>query len=352
MIENLFDILLAREQVILLFGGIFMVLLGILFIADHYWWHMNAARYRGTLVGVRESPARSKQSNNVYFPVVEYQDAKGESIRAETDTGSSALADKIPGRQVTLLVMPEKPQETRIRGFIGLVFGIIFTVIGILLGAVALTQYAINSWTFVVGVILLFILLFWGIGKLAGREEKDTFRERRVKRYRKRLEEKQSLPFLGREEIVSRLREMDARARRMVPVMILIAILLLGAGHYTGRHLYEFMARGEPATGRIVGHESEYIVSDSRYVYYPQVEYTTADGRAVRFRDRLGSSNPTRSPGERLRVIYDPQNPANAMIDRGLWNRALPAGLIVAGLLILLGATRNWIHINRRANRL
>ncbi len=47
MIENLFDILLAREQVMLLFGGIFMVLLGIVFIADHYWWRMHATRYLG-----------------------------------------------------------------------------------------------------------------------------------------------------------------------------------------------------------------------------------------------------------------------------------------------------------------
>jgi len=201
MIEHLVDALLAREQIMLLLGGIALVLLGGIFAADHVYWRMRARRYTGTLIGVRERSGRGRQSHAVYFPVVQYTNEAGETITAETDTGSSSLKDKIPGGRVTLLVRHGKPREGRILGHIGLLFGLIFAAVGTLLGALALTQYAVNAWTFIVGVLLVAVLCVLGLWKLAKSERLETAQEFSARKYEERLKQKQAMPLLDMEEM-------------------------------------------------------------------------------------------------------------------------------------------------------
>jgi len=170
-------------------------------------------------VGVREKITLGQSSSSPYFPVVEYRNDRAERILCETDTGSSSLADKIPGRHVTLLVQTGKPLEGRILGITGLVFGLIFIVIGVVLGSIALTQYRISAWTFAAGVAILAALAFMGLRKLAGRDQFETDRSFSDRKYQERMEEKQALPLLGADELGPRLQRMNARARKLAPVM-------------------------------------------------------------------------------------------------------------------------------------
>jgi len=349
MIENLVEALYAREQVILLLSGIGVTLLGGAFIADHIYWRMRARRFSGTLVGVREKIAQGQSSSSLYFPVVEYQNEHAERILCETDTGSSSLSDKIPGRRVTLLVQAGKPLEGRILGVTGLVFGLIFIVIGVALGSIALTQYRLSAWTFVVGVAILAALAFMGLRQLAASEQLETGRSFSARKYQERLEDKQALPLLGAEELRPRLKHMNARARKLAPVMGFAGLVLMGAGHWLAKDLYGLLASGASATGHIVGYESVFQPNNRLYIHYPQVVFTTADGRTVRFQDRVGSgaAATARSSGERVSVIYNPQMPEQAMIGRGLWNWAAPFGLLTLGLLLLLTTLTVWSRRRR-----
>jgi len=65
----------------------------------------------------------------------------------------------------------------------------------------------------------------------------------------------------------------------------------------------------------------------------------------VRFQDRTGSGSATtaRSSGERVTVIYDPEQPEHAMIYRGQWSWVVPLGLLTLGLLILITTLKVWI---------
>lgn len=345
MIEHLVEALLAREQVILLLGGIGMTLLGGVFIADHVYWRMRARRFPGTLVGAREKISPGQSSSSVYFPVVEYRDEHGERILCETDTGSSSLADKIPGRRVTLLVRTGKPFEGRILGITRLIFGPLFIVVGVVLGSIAVTQYQLSAWSFVVGVAILVTLALVGLKQLAASEQLETSRSFGDRKYQERLDEKRSLPLLAADELRPRLKRMNARARRLAPIMGFAGLALAATGHWLAKDLYGLLATGEPATGRIFGYERVFQPNNQLYIDYPQVVFTTPEGRTVRFQDRTGSGAATtaRSSSERVTVIYDPEQPERAMIYRGLWNWAAPLGLLTLGLLILLMTLKVWI---------
>jgi len=345
MIEHLVEALLAREQVILLFSGIGMTLLGGIFIADHVYWRLRARRFSGTLVGVREKISHGQASTSVYFPVAEYRDERGERILCETDTGSSSLTDKIPGRRVTLLVQTGKPFEGRILGITRLIFAAVFIVVGVVLGSIAVTQYQLSAWSFVVGVAILAALALMGLKRLAAGEQLESGRSFGERKYQERLDEKRSLPLLGADELRPRLKRMNARARRLAPIMGLAGLALVATGHWLARDLYGLLATGEPVTGRIVSYERAFQPNNQLYIYYPQVVFTTPEGTTVRFQDRTGSGAATtaRSSGERVTVIYDPERPEHAMIYRGRWTWAAPLGLLTLGLLILITTLKVWI---------
>jgi len=344
MLEHLVEVLLAREQVILLLGGVGMILLGGVFIADHVYWRMRARRFTGTLVGVREKKMEQSASGSVYFPVVEYLNERAERIRCETDTGSSSLADKVPGRRVSLMVQTGRPLEGRIVAITRPVFGSIFIAVGVVLGSIALSQYRASAWSFVVGVAMLATLSFMGLRKLAASKQLEGEQSFSDQKYRERLAERQSLPLLRADELRPRLVRMDARARRLAPVMGLVGLVLVGAGHWLAEDLYGLLASGKSATGRIVGYERVFQPNNQHYIYYPQVVFTSRAGETVRFQDRGGSGAATtgRRSGQRVTVIYNPEKPEQAMIHRGLWSWAAPIGLMALGLLVLLVTLKVW----------
>lgn len=244
MLEQLVEALLAREQVILLLSGIGMVMLGGIFIADHVYWRLRARRFTGTLVGVREKIGQGAFSH-VYFPVVEYLNERAERIFCETDTGSSSLADKVPGRRVTLLVQAGKPLEGRIVAMTGLIFGLIFILVGVVLGSIALNQYQVSAWSFIVGVVVLAALSFVGRRKLVANKQLDGDQSFGYRTYQERLAEKQSLPLLRADRLRPRLERMNARAKRLAAVMGLIGLAMIGTGHWLAEDLYGLLASGK-----------------------------------------------------------------------------------------------------------
>lgn len=76
--------------------------------------------------------------------------------------------------------------------------------------------------------------------------------------------------------------------------------------------------------------------------YNPVVEFQTASGQKLRFRDDVSSQNSLETAaGTVVDVVYDPGNPANARIGRPLSQIALhPLLMILAGIVFAAFAVR------------
>ncbi len=86
----------------------------------------------------------------------------------------------------------------------------------------------------------------------------------------------------------------------------------------------------------------------SQGTHYSVVQFETAGGSEITFRDAIGSSHPIDKKGEIVGVIYDPADLERAMIDRGLWNWAIPGGCWFFGGLVFAASLRGLVGAHRR----
>jgi len=109
-----------------------------------------------------------------------------------------------------------------------------------------------------------------------------------------------------------------------------------------GHAHFRLIREGVRTPGRIVSYKQEAFrraSGSSSTAYMPVVEFHISD-RFVQFKDWLGSSV-AGSINVSVIVLYDPANPAVAMIDRPLGNW-LPWGPVFAvGVLLLLASVRS-----------
>jgi hypothetical protein len=82
--------------------------------------------------------------------------------------------------------------------------------------------------------------------------------------------------------------------------------------------------------------------SRDTWAYYPVVTFTTGDGDLVTFTDGVGTFPPEYEEGERVEVLYDPQNPHDAILKS--WKRIWmgPLWVMAIGLLPVLAWT-GWL---------
>jgi len=126
-----------------------------------------------------------------------------------------------------------------------------------------------------------------------------------------------------------------------------VGLILLALGWHMGNTHLSLIREGKRTEGRIVAYQprsfrsarSETFTSTG---YMPVVEYSI-EGRAVRFEDWLGSSvgGPINAP---VTLLYDPAQPAVAMIDRPVWNWMPWAPILAVGLLLLLAGISCLLH--------
>ncbi|MCP1315815.1 MULTISPECIES: DUF3592 domain-containing protein [unclassified Halomonas] len=121
---------------------------------------------------------------------------------------------------------------------------------------------------------------------------------------------------------------------RIVFILVGAALLVLAVSLF--QQSRAFHAKADSTEGRVV----ELVESRSQdsTTYRPVVTFTTDDGTRVQFTSREGSNPPRYAPGERVEVLFDPDNPRNARLD-GLFD-TIGAWMIVGGIgaVFLAGA--------------
>jgi hypothetical protein len=135
------------------------------------------------------------------------------------------------------------------------------------------------------------------------------------------------------------------RIKRFVTgVSLLFGLALLIGGGYFVERQREFVAKSLAAEGRVIENEPVHWTSDngrgsSHTSYRAIVSFTDRRRQAFTHRDSIAFSPPSFYAGQTVTILYDPQNPENAMIDRGAKN------YLISGIAFGLGAliTLSWL---------
>jgi len=349
MFEALFVGASLFEAAVWFLGGLMLGGIGLAFFVDSLLFRRRAQKKRVRILGVI-GKRQGKGGQTTYWPVYEHVGAAGESIQTRAST-SGSLAGNLPGTFRDVLVDPENPYDVRSLTPIGMIVGIVCLAAGAGLFAIS------NSVNENMGLVSL--LAIAGVGVMAAKALVTGARDKPISRGR--LEQKwfdkrkkKRIPdlsrILNREDHLAALRKLDASRRKWLPLVALLALGILAFGIWRGRDLVVLQSIGSRADATVVRIESKSSSGSegSQTTYYSVVRFETASGREVTFRDSIGSSHSIDKRGEVVGVIYDPGDPERAIIDRGIWNWAIPGGCGLLGALILVASLRGLVGAHRR----
>jgi hypothetical protein len=231
------------------------------------------------------------------------------------------------------------------------IVGIVCLVAGAGLFAIS---SSVNSNMGLVSLLAIALVGAMGLKAVAtGKRDKPIARGRLKQKLFERKKKKR-IPdlskILTREDHLAALRKLDSARRKWLPLVALLGIGVLAFGIWRGRDLVVLQSIGSRADGTVVRIESKSNPGSegSQTTYYSVVRFETASGREVTFRDSIGSSHPIDKRGEIVGVIYSPEDLERAIIDRGIWNWAIPGGCGLIGALVLVASLRGLAGAYRR----
>ncbi len=300
---------------------------------------------------------RKYYNSQYYTPVYEFQTPQGDRVQADGDDDSSNwLADKLPGRQVTLMVIRGKDGTRKVKrpGKLLLVFGTIFLAPGLVMLHNALLHLSFNLAT------VLLVLAALGFAGFRLRQAIIDNRDRFPSMEDIRDEFKGGIKvettvganyLMTPAEIRERVRILDRNALLAVLVMFFFGVGITFAGYTVFQERHDLSGVAMVAQGEVTGLKSRRTGTDANYVYYPVIAFKTWAGERVSFEGKTGSNPPLRQAGDKVVVLYDPDDPERAMIDKGFMNWLEPLALFIIGLLFLYYAMTMTAGITGRAMR-
>jgi hypothetical protein len=232
------------------------------------------------------------------------------------------------------LISPHQPTEVRDdSGHVIELIGFVIALPGFWLGYTALTTYPITAMTWIMGAAMLVYLVERGYRIFVPKGQHlsiEEWKKRLATGHPTAIDLTKVKPI---EDIVSPASVQNApqsqwrNAKWLRPVLVLLAIVLLVVGIRQSVTIMHLQSAGVRAPGEVVRLKEERN-SDGHYSYYPVVRFRTDNNVRVEFKDSIGSNPPTRRVGDKVTVLYLPDDLANAIIDRGVWgNWMIPAVL-------------------------
>ena len=338
MFSFVVDAVAAANQAGLFLGALFCLGLGGLILGNSMYWHLHALRVTGTVIGVVDK-------GDTYTPVYRYTTPDGQTREARSDTSSSMSRGKETGRVVPLLISPHDPGVVQEAGSHLIdIIALLLIAPGVVLAYVALTAYPVTWMTWIMAAVLLIYLVVHGRRVFIPKGQRVSREEWRKARGlgAGALDPDSVKPIeriLATPEAHERAQAQARSNRKAAPLVGLFAAALLAAGLYVAKDVARLEASGLRAQGAVVRLKAESSSGSSGYSYHPIVRFRTDRNVAIEFTDSVGSNPPGYRPGDKVTVLYLPDDPrGHAIIDRGsLWNWAIP------GLLLLGAALLGWL---------
>lgn len=336
------------------------------FIIDHFWLNMvlpiGFIGLGGLFLfvmffrGIRKLPAghkalkKTSAISNVYYPTYEYVTPDGRLVRAEGDSGSSSLGDKIPGSDVTVFLKKNDFEAPSQPSFLLSFFGLWFALPGIFILYLAIRQFDFSIHTLIAGIVMTGFVGYRIAKSIKPRSEWDTRESFKAKMKAKRERKRAGSVLLTSSEFNALLRQNDRVIMLWMPLYILVTVGMIVGGIYLFNSQKEFQTKALTAQGEVVRLIPQ---SDSEGImYYPLVSFRTTKGQSFEFKDKVGSNPPSYSTGDNVRILYLPESPQEAIVDRGWLNQLPGAGLMLAGGLLFLLAMRSLLAAKARTARL
>jgi hypothetical protein len=134
-------------------------------------------------------------------------------------------------------------------------------------------------------------------------------------------------------------------------IALLAGLAILGGGGLWMHRNYldEFLvliAKSKTADGTVVENRpvQVFFSSSSRKLpftaYRAIVHFNDNNGQLIKLNDHLAFNPPSFNVGQKVRVLYDPDDAQHAMIDRGPKNFVIPAICLLFGGLMVLGGSQ------------
>jgi hypothetical protein len=345
MFDALFDVLSAWYALLYIIAGASLSGFGLLVAGYTFYVRATERAYTGQIVSMRtEGPGK-----NMYWPVVAYTDGQGQRHEALANSGSSLIGGNVPGRKVTVFAAPSAPDALMIARdlWILLALGLFLLAVGSPFIAVGFEMLHFNFRTALVALALagyvgfkLFRLVhpFLDARKAGGwTAARDAFMARAAQR--------QAMQPVSAAEIAALGATQSKQFAAALPLLVIVgAALLIGGGFWYERQS-AFLSTAIAADGVVLRNEAS-DDSDGKITYHAVVSFTDSTERRVTFHDGVGTSPPSFSTGDKVRVLYLRQDASRAEIDRGMWNWLVP--LLIAGFGGLLLGGGAYGYASRR----
>ncbi len=119
----------------------------------------------------------------------------------------------------------------------------------------------------------------------------------------------------------------------------IVGLIFLAVGLFTANASIVSLRKGVTAEGRvtdIAARSTGNLGAGADYTYSPIVEFKDQAGTQHSFRSKISSNPPRYAPGDRVQVVYPPDNPARARVSDGFSLFFLPAIFGGIGFLFTL----------------
>lgn len=349
IIQFFYSLLLIHDQVLILLMGCTNVLIGAGFLGYDLYWRFNARVVKGVVKAVRvgfkrKDPVkvgkRLSYPGEVYYPVVEYYSSDNEKTEHVLTSGLAHLSDILPGKNVRLLALSGKKEKVRMSTFLFLFFGLCFLLSGLFV------LYDVFSFK-----LMIAGLLFCGFGVLwiIRGNVKEAFRALKGRHNSDEpivnvsdpgLEERMAnTEILEQAEFLPRIKAYAHEAVIAGGICLFLSLAFFWTAYDLGQKMIILYESPQYTQGTVIGVNSRRHSGD--LFYYTQVSFSDVNGREVHFEDDVGYNKPySYKDGDVVDVLYNPERPGDAVINRGLINWGISAVVaFIAAIVFLLGAT-------------
>jgi hypothetical protein len=342
-------ILQAYNQAGLFVGALICLGIGGFFLGDAFYWRVHALRASGTIVGVIAK-------NGLYTPVYRYETQGGQMHLAKSNTGSSSVRGKGTGRVVPLMISAHNPTEVQeANNYLFSIIGVVFFVPGIWLGYTALAAYPVTPLTWIMAVAMLGYLAERGYRILIPKGQRISIEEWKKQHH---IDEatidltdvKPIETIISASDVRQKYKKQLQNYKKVAPLLGVLAVILVAIGLYESAKISRLEAAGLRAPGEVVRLKAEYSTGSGggHYNYYAIVRFRTEKNATLEFKDNVGNNPPSHRAGDKVTVLYLPNNPRQtAIVDRGnWWNWAIPGIVFLSAafiVLILIGLLRKGV---------
>lgn len=320
-------------------AAIVFLIVSIFLISAHRFLGQETEIVIGELIGQVKTGKKA-----MYASVYKFTALDGLERICRSGISSSNMTTKPIGTPQKIRYRTENPNQAKVKNNSFLLLGVLCLTISVILAFI----YFSSVETSITSILLLLVFLVYFAFRIFNRFEGKNITEKFQKMDRKKefFENlaKNTRPisddeiFLGAESFKSEQSKYNAMLKKWMPVNYTIAFGMIFGSLYWTYDVYQFSQNSVTTTGKIIDFkQSRSTSSDGRtiYTYAPIVAYEV-NGEKLEHTSKVSSSSPSRKTGEMVEIMYNPENPNEAMIERGFMNYILEIILFTAGISILI----------------